>query len=229
MTPAHSHYDAAYVDFARSITALNAQVNREIFQPHISLRDRVLDFGCGTGDMLAILDCGDRLGVEVNEAARREAEHRGVRTVPSLSIVPDGWADVAISNSCLEHVEHPLIELRDLYRAVRPGGTLVIRVPNETTAMRYAAGDIDQHLYTWSPMNLGNLLTNAGFSVQSVRLDKNVWPPKPTLIHRMLGNKLFRIASRLYRQARVILSPVWPIDIHTMVIAVGRRPDRQET
>jgi hypothetical protein len=37
--------------------------------------------------------------------------------------------------------------------------------------------DIDQHLYTWTPRLLRNLLTEAGFAVEDVRVVVSAWPP----------------------------------------------------
>lgn len=62
-------------------------------------------------------------------------------------------------------------------------------VPCDSIRMKYRPGDINHHLFSWSPMNLGNLFTEAGFVVDSVRPHPDKWP-------------------RYYRQ---IASVGWPI------------------
>ncbi|SRR6266576_409022 len=224
MRSATQHYDDAYLNWGRSISAMNAKVIHDVFAPYVRSTDRVVDFGCAGGEMLATLDCAERLGIEINPTARASAESLGVATVPSTAHLPDNWADVVISNSTLEHVEQPLTELRELHRLLRSGGWAIIRVPSETTAFVYRPGDINQHLYTWSRMTLGNLLTVAGFVVDDIRREREVYPPFGALIHRLFGRVVFHVAARTYRLLRLLLSPVWPLDIHTMLIGIARKP-----
>jgi SAM-dependent methyltransferase len=221
---AATHYDADYFAWQRAIGEFAARANRFRFQPYIAPTDRVVDFGCGGGYMLAALACGERRGVEVNPAARREAERQGIPTVPSADHLPDEWADVVISNSALEHVEHPLAELRRIAPKLRRGGRLIVVVPMETLDARYTADDINQHLYTWSPLNLGNLVAAAGFVVERVAPSRLMWPPFYRQLYALLGERGFRWCCGLYRAVRVVLSPVVPVGCHSAVVAMARRP-----
>jgi SAM-dependent methyltransferase len=221
---AAAHYDERYFAWQRSIGEFSAKANRFRFQPHVAATDHVVDFGCGGGFMLAALTCSARLGVEVNPVARREAERQGVPTVASAEQVPDEWADVVISNSALEHVEHPLAELRKIVPKLRHGGRLVVVVPMETLDARFAPGDVNQHLYTWSPLNLGNLVTAAGLVVERVEASRIMWPPFYTHWYALLGERGFRGLCMVYRAVRVVLSPIVPVGCHAAVVAVARRP-----
>lgn len=224
MTTVAAHYDAVYFDWQRQIGAFGAREVLSRFQPHIRPSDRVLDFGCGGGYLLTALTCGERCGVEVNPAARAEAKRNGVSAVASASEVPDAWADVIISNSTLEHVEHPLGELRALYLKLKPGGKIVFGVPNETLGSAYKPGDINQHLYCWSPMNIGNLLTVAGYQVESVTVWRCMWPPHYMTIDRLFGRWAFHAISWAYRLVRLALHPLKPVVIHASIVAVARKP-----
>lgn len=223
-SPRAGHYDADYFAWQRSVGEFSAKANRFRFQPHVAPTDRVVDFGCGGGFLLAALDCGARLGVEVNPVARAEAGRQGIQTVPSAEALPDEWADVVISNSALEHVEHPLHELRTIVPKLRHGGRLVVVVPLETLDARFQPNDINQHLYTWSPLNLGNLVTAAGLIVEQVQASRIMWPPFYRQWYAMLGERGFRRLCALYRAVRVVLSPVVPVGCHAAVVAVARRP-----
>ena len=222
-----AHYDDAYFAWQRDIGELAGVANRVNFAPHVRPTDNVLDFGCGGGYLLAGLDCRSRMGIEVNATAREEAKRNGITVVASSDDVPDGWADVVISNSALEHVEAPLTELRRLRAKLKVGGRLVAHVPHETIDWPYAPNDVNQHLYTWSPMALGNLVTSAGFHVDSVTVERLVWPPR---IYRQVaavfGHPGLRVASRLYRALRVGLSTVRiPLDCDGGLIVVATRQD----
>ena len=90
---------------------------------------RVFDYGCGLGQDLDVLqDCGwETWGLET---AIDEAFSRHTR----LHAVPDEpMFDLVIINHVLEHVTNPLDLLRQLARACRVGGYLLVGVPRFDT------------------------------------------------------------------------------------------------
>jgi len=173
-----AHYDDAYFRRQVDIGAFGGWANRSKFERHVRPDDAVLDFGCGGGFLLKGLECARRMGVEINPAAAKVARENGVEVFGSLDDVPDESADVVISNHALEHALRPLDELRAMRRKVRPGGKVVIVVPCESILANYVPGDVNNHLYTWSPMNLGNALNEAGFKVLESKVYLHKWPPK---------------------------------------------------
>jgi SAM-dependent methyltransferase len=176
-----------YLAYHRGIGDLGARLNRWKFEPHVGPGDRVLDFGCGTGGLLAALDVAERTGVEVSEPARREAEAKGLRMAASTSELGDSTADVVISNHALEHSLTPLDELRELHRVLRAGGKLVLWLPLDDwrAQRRPHADEPNHHLYTWTPQLLHNLLEEAGFRVESCNVVTRAWPPRAHLLVRL--------------------------------------------
>lgn len=53
-----------------------------------------------------------------------------LREAVALTGIPDCAYDVVLSSHCLEHVANPLGALREWHRVVRPGGYLLIVLPN---------------------------------------------------------------------------------------------------
>ncbi len=149
------------------------------FAPHISSDDKVLDFGCGGGWILRQLDCADRLGVELNEAAHTYCRENGIQVVHTLDEVNDGEFDVAISNHCLEHVPCPVEALRCICDQLRPGGRLILALPLDDWRVQkdYTGADIDHHLHTWTPRLLANTLVEAGFKVDRIKVLTYAWFP----------------------------------------------------
>jgi len=47
-------------------------------------------------------------------------------------------------------------------------GILIVTGPNECN-VKYVENNIDQHLYTWSEINLGKLLYKAGYQIIEVK------------------------------------------------------------
>lgn len=196
-TAASTHYGSTYFSWQSSIGAFGGWANRTKFEGEIRATDRVIDFGCGGGYLLAGLTCADRVGVEINPVARAEASTR-IPTAASIADVADGWADIVISNHALEHCERPLEELVALRAKLKPGGKAVFVVPCESIRSGFFAGDINQHLYTWSPLNLGNLFLRAGFEVESCLPYRHKWPPHYLRIAKYGGRTVFDLCARVW-------------------------------
>lgn len=193
-----SHYDDKYFNWQRKIAEFGGWANVTKFDKYIFHDSYVLDFGCGGGFLLKNLNCGKKLGVEINPVAAEVAKKNGIEIFTSTKDVPDEYVDVIISNNVLEHTLHPLEELKELYKKLKYGGRIIFVVPCESISMRYSPNNINQHLYSWSPMALGNLFTEAGFSVIESRPYIHKWPPKHRVIAKIAGRKLFEILCRIY-------------------------------
>ncbi len=115
--------------------------------------------------MLNNINCKEKIGIEINETARNNAKKLGVVTVEKTRAIKNNFADVIISNNALEHTTLPLNELKDLFCILKQGGKIIFIVPCESIKYKYEHNDINYHLYSWSPIALGNLFTEAGFKV----------------------------------------------------------------
>jgi SAM-dependent methyltransferase len=192
------HYDKKYFDWQSSIGEFGGWANQSKFIKYISNNSKVLDFGCGGGFLLRSLNCEKKVGVEVNESAADTARTNGIEVFLSVAEVPDDYVDVIISNNALEHTLQPLDELKSLYRKLQVGKKIIFVVPCESIGWRYNPKDIHHHLYSWSPSCLGNLFSEAGFSVIESKPYIHKWPPKYKFIAKYGGRSLFDVACRIY-------------------------------
>lgn len=192
------HYDKDYFGWQASIGEFGGWANQSKFVDYISPEDTVLDFGCGGGFLLKNINCNRKIGVEVNQSAIQTAKKNGVQVYRNVEDVPDASIDVIISNNALEHTLRPLDELRSLYKKLKKGGKIIFVVPCESISSKYESNDRNHHLYSWSPMCIGNLFTEAGFSLVESKAYISKWPPNYRLIARMCGRRLFEIVCRIY-------------------------------
>lgn len=97
---------------------------------------RVLDVGCGSGALLARLEghAGYRAGVELSATAAAvaagvadEVVNRAV--TEKLPFAPSSF-DVVVCADVLEHLPEPAAALSSVVELCRPGGAVVISVPN---------------------------------------------------------------------------------------------------
>ena len=163
---------------------------------------RMLDVGCGhyAPHLMANQDrlvegWGIDLSVD-SSCANRAGFHFLLGTVEEcLPQTPDSHFDVILLISVLEHLWDPAEALRQCYRALKPGGRLLINVPTwsakpvlETSAFRLGtstASSIDDHKMYYSKRELWPLLVRAGFRPRFVKLT-----------YQFLGMTLFANAQK---------------------------------
>lgn len=201
---------ATYFAYQQHAEDMRGTLVAEKYQPYIEATDTIVDFGCGAAGATLRIECGRRIGVEPNENGRALAEARGVEMYPTATDLPDAVADVVISNHALEHTLSPYSELVELRRALKPGGKLVMYTPLDDwrTYRDLHRRDPNHHLYTWAPVHLRNLLTEAGFHVEECRTVTKAWPPKHETIYRTVPRPMFDallpIAAALLRRRQVL-------------------------
>jgi ubiquinone/menaquinone biosynthesis C-methylase UbiE len=125
---------------ATVMALLNVRLNRHAHA-------KVLDIGCGYGDMLADASATLRIGVDANLDAVRYAIRRApgsrfaLASVTHLPFSGDTF-DGVICSEVLEHLDRPGLLAREIVRVTKPGGSYCITVPNEsiTTLGRFLLG-----------------------------------------------------------------------------------------
>ena len=135
--------------------------------------------------------------------ARYTAESKGIEVYKVASELPSNIADLVISNHALEHTLNPLGELCELRRSLKSDGKLVMWLPlddwrrhRDSTKADFSA-DVNHHLYTWTPLDFSNLLTEAGFQPLRVRVVSHTWPKGTKYLYRWLPKSVFNTIAYL--------------------------------
>jgi SAM-dependent methyltransferase len=128
---------------------------RALLLREAQLGERVLDVGCGGGRFVAALrDAGaDPVGVELADAAleraRRNVPDADLRLVAADGSLPldHGEVDLVWCSEVLEHVPDTVAFLTEVRRVLRPGGRLLVTVPDHGRLKRtlLALADYDAH------------------------------------------------------------------------------------
>lgn len=133
-----------------------------------------LDLGCGSGTGLAFLSSlgFQAVGVDSNRLAVAHAQSQNLDAKRDdifryLRTIPDNSLDVIIAIHVIEHLPfNRLLDLADeIWRALRPGGLLILETPN-TRNLMVSGGDFYRdptHLRQIFPDTLDFLLERAGF------------------------------------------------------------------
>ena len=139
---------------------------------------RALEVGTGRGWMLrALRERGwTAIGTERTPDAALAAARASGATVHAVEVadLDERNFDLVVMFHVLEHVDDPVAMLRAVAARVRPGGTLVLGLPNNASWQARATGrhwmhlDTPRHLGHFSPESIEAALGTAGFDIASV-------------------------------------------------------------
>ena len=189
-------YDESYFEWQKEIGKENRK-GRSFFCDYITPDMNVIEFGSGGGFLLQSIEAKNKIGVEINPFARSFAEKNGVKSVKRVSEINDDWGDIVISSHALEHVENPLETLKEIRKKIKNNGKIVFAVPSEPNDWEYKKSDINNHLYSWNCLTLGNLFKAAGFYVLSVERRMTFWPEDYEVIRSEVSEELFKELARV--------------------------------
>lgn len=109
-------------------------------------KGKVVDVGCGDGMFLDIAKQfgWDTLGIELDPEAvkvARLAGHEVIQSTYEALAAFDNEIDCVICSHVLEHVHDPKALLLAIFHALKPGGTLLISLPNAGSVVRQATAE----------------------------------------------------------------------------------------
>jgi len=165
--------------------------------------EKILDIGCGEGFYSMIFDqlydC-EVIAVdydsEILSLARKRLGDSQKVTLEQGDIInlrfPDNYFDKIVCTEVLEHIEEDEKAIKELYRVLKPGGTIAITVPNKNYPLLWdplnkiretlGLGHFNpmsgfwggiwakDHKRLYLPQDLKNLVERAGFHVQDLRV-----------------------------------------------------------
>jgi SAM-dependent methyltransferase len=154
--------------------------NRALYYPYLERManyrrtNRVLDVGCAIGLFLAAAQSEgwESIGIEPSEPLSRYGQEKLGQAILQDELwtvrFPNDHFDVVTLWGVTEHLLDPRGVFGEIFRIVRPGGLLMLNVPNWNSMARKLLGPlwemfVTDHFYYFTPQTLSLLLTKSGF------------------------------------------------------------------
>lgn len=178
-------------------------------------RGKLLDVGCGYGFFLKEMKLRgwEVEGVEVSQTGRQYSQDKWSIHVYSQPLedldIPENSFDVVTLFYLIEHVNDPLVLLREVNRIIRPGGLILLRWPHTTPIVRIL-GPLSRkldlyhtpyHLYDFSPETMKMLLAITDFKNVETIIGGYTLPPREiyrwaSMIFGGLGEAVYFLSGR---------------------------------
>ena len=218
-TVARAHEEHGYLELERRYRGTEEEIRERIsaYLPWLSKVSPVLDVGCGRGEALALLRDHGIPARGIDSSARMVAlcRERGLEAeegdaFASLAALPEGSLGGVVSFHVIEHLPAALLDrlVRLAYRALKPGGVLILETPNPLS-MLVAARSFwldPTHQRPVHPESLKLMYELAGFDPIE-RLDLRPYPDSERLPEidlatlpeeqRVLADRVNRLRDRL--------------------------------
>lgn len=164
----------------KAINFINPVLKLKIFNGIINYDSRILDVGCGNGDMFLypfkevginnVMGCDPFIPYDINY-------QNGLKIIKKDVSQIDGKWDVIIYNHSFEHVPNPQENLKCVSELLTSKGVCILRIPTvpnycwTTYQTNWAQLDAPRHLFLHSPKSISILASNVGLTCEKILYD----------------------------------------------------------
>lgn len=163
------YLDVVYDKKSHPITTYPPKLIKYLFDKYSMTRgQKLLEPGCGRGEFLdAFRNLGmECYGLDLSPSAGEflnniEVKQANIEKEPMP--FEDNFFDVVYSKSLMEHLRHPDTYLKEVYRILKPGGTVLCLIPDWEANYKTYFDDYT-HIMPFTRVSLNDILMMADFA-----------------------------------------------------------------
>jgi len=177
----------------------------------IRSRDRVIEVGCGAGNVIEKAPHGTLFGVDLsgpilNKAKRRMNKKAFLLQADAQNLpCQDRIFERVICSEVLEHLLDPSAALREIARVLKNHGIAVVSFPNESLINRIKTLLIRFGIFKWLFQKKGN------YQVMPERMDDE-WH-----LHALPLREWLDLFGKLFRVCRIMRIPFWFLPLRYVI------------
>ena len=164
--------------FHENPDVFNYILEKEIIQ--FGNKKNILDVGCGCGPFLTHVSKNwNKFGIEISKHASMIAKNKlPDATIENLDFMnntyDDEYFDIILCHQVLEHIRKPDDFLNEFNRILKPGGSIILCVPNFDSGCarlfgkNYRFFHDDTHITLFSYDSLSRLVRDTGFKIVNI-------------------------------------------------------------
>lgn len=213
----------------------------------------VLDVGCGSGHFLNLLKSNGIIaaGYEFNHEAAEVARANGHNVLSDVELASiDDSFDAICTFQVLEHLAEPLSFLKTINGLLKPGGKLILSVPDAAGPIRNFPDALTEipphHVSRWTARTFPSCVAKVGFSLEKIAVEplpdylwqwylpvmwnSGIWPAEICRHHPAAGplTESEKIDWFTGKMRSIGMKWLPGVPGHTLYVVLVKSPDCQE-
>ena len=186
-------------NYFSSVSLITNTYYKKFFSKYIDKKFKILDFGCGSGELLDLIDCKFKIGVEINKYSQKILKNKNLMFVDKLEKIDKKIKfDTIFCLSVLDHLDDPLSTLKKIKDRLKKNGKLIVIIRNDSRRQNIKNSIYKNHLYSWSLLSFNNLINNIGIKSIDEGMLRFTLPPRFNFLNKNLKKKTILFLSKIY-------------------------------
>jgi len=186
-------------NYFSSVSLITNTYYKKFFSKYIDKKFKILDFGCGSGELLDLIDCKFKIGVEINKYSQKKLRNKNLMFVDKLEKIDKKIKfDTIFCLSVLDHLDDPLSTLKKIKDRLKKNGKLIVIIRNDSRRQNIKNSIYKNHLYSWSLLSFNNLINNIGIKSIDEGMLRFTLPPRFNFLNKNLKKKIILFLSKIY-------------------------------
>lgn len=186
-------------NFFSSVSEITNHYYKYKFEKYIKTKFNILDYGCGSGQLLNLIECKFKIGVEKNNQSLKKVRNKKINCVKKLQNLNNNIKfDTIFALSVIDHLTDPVLLIKKLKNKLKKDGQIVIIVRHDSKNQNQKNCSYKEHLFSWSLLSFNNLLNSVGLKTFDEGVIKMTLPPGFNFLKKILTVKYILIISKIY-------------------------------